>query len=306
MAREVEFQVQLPRRHRTPLRSFLRLMEIRGYLLVLPLLALFLGFFVYPITGILVAGFYTSPSAGGAPQLTLAEYARFFDSSEYVSVLFTTFRIVAISTAAAMLIGYPTAYFLTRSERELAKKVVLVLMFVTLFVGGISRNYAWLVLLVDGGPVVQFLRLLGAKNLSLLGTETGVMISLTQFLLPYATLSLIPSLKNIDRFTEEAALSLGATGSKTFVRITLPQSLPGIVAAVSLSFSLGASAFVTPLIIGSGVVNMLSNFVYTRFVEIFDYPFGSVLSTILLVTALFFAYVVNSLLVRRFEVRRRK
>ena len=132
------------------------------------------------------------------------------------------------------------------------------------------------------------------------------MISLTQFLLPYATLSLIPSLKNIDRFTEEAALSLGATGSKTFVRITLPQSLPGIVAAVSLSFSLGASAFVTPLIIGSGVVNMLSNFVYTRFVEIFDYPFGSVFSTILLVTALFFAYVVNSLLVRRFEVRGRK
>jgi putative spermidine/putrescine transport system permease protein len=207
----------------------------------------------------------------------------------------------AIATLGALIIAYPIAYYIVRSTNERLVTSVIVLTFLTFFVGGVIRNYSWLVLFLDTGPIVQLAYLFGARDIKLLGTEIGVTLSLTHSLVPYAVLALTPSLKNVDRSTEEAALSLGANEIKTFLRVTLPLSVPGIIAATSLSFALAVSAFVTPLIIGQGIVNMLSNFIYVRFMELFDYGFGSVVSVVLLVITLFIAYVVNGFLIKKVE-----
>lgn len=278
-------------------------------MLLFPILAVFLGFYLYPIASILIYGFLLQNTSNQLPtsftlesaHFTLDTYFQFFGSTYYLVVLVATIRMAALATIFALIFGYPIAYRLTRLQNKRIEKFLLSVIFVALFVGAIARNYGWLVIMLDTGPLIQLLHLIGLKNAILLNTETGVIVSLTNFVLPFTILSLVPSLRNIDVTIEEAALSLGATESKTFLRVTLPMSAPGIIAAVSLSFSLAASAFVTPLIIGGGVVNMLSNFVYIRFAEIFDYSLGAVISTVLLVVTLFVSYVVNGILVRKTE-----
>lgn len=286
-----------------------RLFGLRSYVLLLPILALFLGFYIYPIATILIFGFVLQSGTNqlppklilGSAHFALRNYSVFFQSIEYRNVLVATLRMAGLSTIAALIFGYPIAYRLTRLQNKRIEKFLLSIIFVALFVGAIARNYGWLVIMLQTGPLIQFLNLIGMRNAALLNTETGVVISLTNFILPFTILSLVPSLRNIDRTIEEAALSLGATETRVFLRVTLPMSVPGIIAGVSLSFSLASSAFVTPLIIGGGVVNMLSNFVYIRFAEIFDYPLGAVISTVLLLVTLSVSYVVNGLLVRKTE-----
>jgi len=272
-----------------------------SYLLVAPATFLFTVFFIFPILALLAEGFYSTATLQAPSHLSLENYLTFFSKSAYLNVLAATMRIAVISTSVVMVISYPLAYLIAKSENELLVKSSLILIFLSFFVGGVVRNYAWLVMFLPEGLITSLLSHLGLANVRLLNTELGIIIGLTHFLIPFATLALVPSIRNIDPFLLEAATSLGATRTQAFVRITLPLSVPGIIAAVTLSFSLGVSAFVTPLILGGGIVNMLSNLIYIRFAEIFDYPFGAMLSAIMLVTALAISSGLNVLLMKRVE-----
>ena len=210
-------------------------------------------------------------------------------------------RIAAISTCVVLIISYPLAYILAKSANEWLVKSTLVLVFLSFFMGGVVRTYSWLVMLLPNGLIPSLLSHLGFTDIKLLNTEFGVILGLTNFLIPFATLALVPSIRNIDPFLLEAAMSLGATRTRAFLRLTLPLSVPGIIAAVTLSFSLGVSAFMTPLILGGGIINMLSNLVYIRFAEIADYPFGAAIGAITLVTSLAIFYGINLVLTKSIE-----
>ncbi len=129
------------------------------------------------------------------------------------------------------------------------------------------------------------------------------MIGLVHFEIPVTVLALIGAIRNVGLHIEEAAQSLGASKARCFLAITLPLSMPGIVAGGVLAFTSAVSAFTIPAFLGKGIVNMASNLIYDRFSDVFDFPEGSALAMILLVWSIALSFGLSIFLVR--VVRRR-
>jgi putative spermidine/putrescine transport system permease protein len=176
----------------------------------------------------------------------------------------TSLRLAAIVTAATLLIAYPTACALVRIRRPLIAGLAYVLIFSPLLMSVVVRSYGWMLLLADSGMIKT---VLGATFLPIVGirliyNETGVIIALVHILLPFAVLPLVSVLTQIPESYREAALDLGAGSFDVFRRVTFPLSLPGIIAAAEIVFTLSMSSFVTPSMLGGGRVLVLSRLVY--------------------------------------------
>lgn len=219
--------------------------------------------------------------------LTLDNYARFLTDPFYLDTLFATLTLALGVTGLALLLGYPVAYMLAR--RPLRFKGLLRLAVISpLLVSGVIRTYGWLLLLTNSGVVNQALQAIHLidEPIKILGTYQGVLIGLSHIYLPMMILSLTGVIENIDRSIEEAALSLGANRLRTFLRITLPLSLPGIAAGCMVVFSLSAAAFVTPAILGGPSLLLMSTMIYQQIVVVLDWSFGAAMAAILLVVTL--------------------
>jgi putative spermidine/putrescine transport system permease protein len=134
-----------------------------------------------------------------------------------------------------------------------------------------------------------------------LGTDLAVAIGLVYFLFPIATMALVGPINNVDQTLEQAAANLGAANTKAFFDITLPLSMPGIIASTLLTYALAVSSFIAPMFLGSGIAPMMSNIIYLRYSETFNYPGGSALAVVLLVTSLSIAYGLNKVLTKRLK-----
>ncbi len=256
--------------------------------LTLPAALILTLFFFAPITLLLTLSFrkYTI----GLRQeegLSFDNYARFLTDPFYMDTLFATLRLALGVTCLALVLGYPVAYMLAR--RPLRFKGLLRLAVISpLLVSGVIRTYGWLMLLSGNGVVNQVLESVGLidEPIKMLGTYKAVLIGLSHIYLPVMILSLTGVIENIDRSIEEAALSLGANRLHTFLRITLPLSLPGIGAGCMLVFSLSTAAFVTPAILGGPSLLLMSTMIYQQIVVVLDWSFGAAMAVILLVVTL--------------------
>jgi len=209
---------------------------------------------------------------------TLANFADLLKPL-YARVFFDTVVICAVTAVATLIVGYPLAYALVHIEQPILKSTLLVIVVTPLFLGEVVRTYSWIIVLGNNGFINSILLSLGLveKPLQLMFTSFGVVVALVHVTLPVMVIMLAAGLSHIDRDYARAAESLGAGPIRVFLTVTLPLSMPGVVAGTTTAFAWTFSAFATPQLIGGGRVNMISYLVYQLGFASFNFPFAATL-----------------------------
>jgi putative spermidine/putrescine transport system permease protein len=224
---------------------------------------------------------------------TLANFAGLLKPL-YARVFLDTVWICFLTAVATLIVGYPLAYALVRANSAIVKSILLVIVVTPLFLGEVVRTYAWIIVLGNNGFINSVLLGLGIvqKPVQFMFTRFGVVVALVHVTMPVMVIMLAAGLSHIDRNYQKAAESLGAGPLQAFLTVTLPLSMPGVVAGVTTAFAWTFSAFATPQMIGGGRVNMVSNLVYQLGFASFNFPFAASLC----VAGLALTIVVLSLL----------
>jgi putative spermidine/putrescine transport system permease protein len=257
---------------------------------LLPSLAFLATFFALPAIVLITYSFMTQSAQGivGLP-ITLEHYRHFFGTSLYAHVLWTTLRISLCTTVIAALLAYPVALVMARSGPAAARAITIIVI-APLVVSVVVRTYGWQVILGSGPTgVLNWILLstgLTRAPLRLLYTEGAVVIGSLHVFFPMMVLPLASALGKIDPAIEDAAKTLGASAWRSFRRITLPLSLPGLAVGCTLVFSLTAGSFVTPAILGGTTAQMLGMLVDQQILVVYDWPFGATVATVLVVIVL--------------------
>jgi putative spermidine/putrescine transport system permease protein len=207
---------------------------------------------------------------------TLANFADLLKPL-YARVFFDTVWICFLTAASTLVVSYPLAYALVRMQNAIARSILLVIVVTPLFLGEVVRTYSWIIVLGNNGFINSVLRDLGIIQapIQFMFTTFGVVVALVHVTMPVMVIMLAAGLSHIDRDYEKAAESLGAGPIRTFLTVTLPLSMPGVVAGVTTAFAWTFSAFATPQLIGGGRVNMISNLVYQLGFASFNFPFAA-------------------------------
>jgi putative spermidine/putrescine transport system permease protein len=225
-----------------------------------------------------------SRSSGGIliDDVALANYVRFFTDRFYLGVLWRSVWIAASVAMLSILASYPIALFLFRS-RSRWRGVLAVLVIAPLLVSSVVRTFGWMIILGDRGWVNGILAMTGLASapVRLMNSVSGVLIGLTEIMMPTTTLALLAGFARLDSSLEEAARSLGAPPWRCFLRITLPLTMPGIIVAALVTFVLSISSFITPSLLGGGRVAVLAATIYEEALETLDWPFAAAVSVIL-------------------------
>lgn len=232
---------------------------------------------------------------------TLENYVRFFTDPFYVDVFVTTLRVALICTALCLLLGFPLAYVLARTQTRY-KNLLIMLVVLPLFVGNAVRAAGWMTLFGSRGALNSALMGLGliSQPLELMFTEFAVIVGIIAVNLPYMVLTLQSVLEGIERSVEEAAFSLGADPAAMFRRVLVPLALPGIIAGVILTFILGMNAYATPVLLGGPKFKMMGPLVYDQF-RLNNWPFGAAIAFVLMVATLGLTATANILVQRRYR-----
>ena len=196
----------------------------------------------------------------------------------------TSLRVSAWTTFIAMLLAYPLALVMVRGH-PLVGRALTVIVLAPLLINVVVRTYAWRVILANGenGVLNWSLAHVGLGPVQLLYTEWAVIIGSVHVFLPMMVLPLSAALGKINPAVEEAARTLGASSFSVFRRVTLPLSVPGLAVGATLVFSLTASSFVTPALLGGNFAKMLGTLVEEQIMTVFDWPFGAAIATLLTV-----------------------
>src|SRR5690349_18849163 len=214
-------------------------------------------------------------------------YKTLFTNPLYAEVLFRTMRIAASVTLCSLLLGYPLAYYLSFHSGA-RKELLYQLVIVPLWVSYLVRGYAWKTILGSDGVLNGFLQYLHITHEpvgSLLYSPFAVVLVLTHIYTPFVFLPIYAALEHIPRPLVEASQDLGASPAKTFLRIILPLSVPGLLAGATFAFVLSLGDFLAPLLVGGASGTMIANIVQSLFGAAYDWPLGASISVcILLIT----------------------
>ncbi|MFI5957666.1 ABC transporter permease subunit [Cryptosporangium sp. NPDC051539] len=248
-----------------------------GWLLLLPALVALGVLFVLPLLRI-VADSITEPTSG------FGNYASLFTDGYTLRVLGRTLLVAAMVSVIGALLAYPYAYAMTLVGPTM-RSVLVTIVLVPFWTSMLARNFAWLVLMQDGGVIQRFLRLFGL-DVTLLGSTAAVAISMTQVLLPFLVLPMYTAMEQIDGRLVAAGQSLGASRSRAFRKIYLPLSTPGVVAGMSLVFVLALGFYVTPALLGSTRNAMIAQVINVRTKELLDFGGAGAMGIFLLAVTL--------------------
>lgn len=232
--------------------------------------------------------------------LTVENYIRFFTDPFYTTVLWRTVRIAAIVTVICLVMGFPLAYVLARTQSRF-KNLLLMAVVLPLFVGNAVRAAGWMVAFGSRGVLNASLMGLGVIStpIDIMFTETAVIIGITAVNLPFMVLSLQSVIEGIDRSVEEAAFSLGAPPATMFRRVLWPLALPGVLAGTILTFVLAMNAYATPFLLGGPLFKMMAPLVYNQFTQQSNWPFGGAIAFILMTVTLGLTLAANLIIQRR-------
>ena len=259
--------------------------------LVLPLAALFALFFVAPLL-VLVAMSLSSDTEMHAP--TLAHYIRFFTDSFNYSILWATLALGVKSTLLCLVFGYPIAWIASRAKARW-QAVLVFLVILPIMTSVVVRTFSWIVILGRQGVLNQIATGLGLEPLRLLFTEPGVVIVLTQVQMPLMVLPILTVMSRIDPNLADASRVLGAGEWRTLWRVTLPLSLPGVIAGCILTYSACVTAFVTQTLIGGARLVYMPLHIYQQAIGANNWPFAAAISVIFMVAVLCVVALLNML-----------
>lgn len=252
-----------------------------GFVLMMIPAAVLVGiFFIAPI------GRLVGLSVGWGSFETGA-YASLFGSPLYIQVLLRTLRVSALVVLGCFALGYPIAYVLATAKPN-TRQIVALLVLLPFWTSLLVRNYAWVYLLQWRGVLNELFTSWGviAEPIPLMFNEAGVIIGMTNALLPFMVLPIYVAIKAQDSAFLEAAESLGATPSRSFFAVTFPLSLGGVYAGSLFVFATALGFFVTPALLGGGKVLMAATFIAQEVEQTLDWPLASAASIVLLIVVL--------------------
>jgi putative spermidine/putrescine transport system permease protein len=228
----------------------------------------------------------------GAPDFTLIHYEAIFTEKTTITILFRTLGAALVTTAVTLVFGYPYAYLMTRVGPT-ARGILLTIVLIPFWTSALARNFAWIILLGNHAPVQQFFAFLGNPNVVLYGTATGVMLAMSQVMLPFMVLPLYASLGSIDRRLLLAARGLGSSPTAAFWKIFWPQSRTGVISGLILVFTLSSGFFVTPALVGSPQQSLIAQLLAQQTTQLLDFAAAGALGTFILVVTLALVAWVN-------------
>ncbi len=271
--------------------------------LLAPAVLLFVLFFVLPFGVMAAMSFYSgNPANNPNAYLTTRHYERFIldNAGIFHDALWSTLRIGLVTTVVALLIGYPLAHWMARMHSRLGHALVLMAVIAPMLTGIVVRTFAWMTILQDKGVINTLLIQWGVieKPLPLMYNEFGTVVALVHIYVPFMVLTLTGVIGRIDERLEQAARSLGAGRFRAFLEVTLPLSLPGILAGSLLVFALSISAYVTPSLMGGTDVLTLPMLIAQQVGTSFNPNFAGALGVILLLVSLIIVIAYNRILAR--------
>jgi putative spermidine/putrescine transport system permease protein len=274
-------------------------------LLVVPACLLVLGLLVGPMIlmfRISLAQF--SPTQLMTHTFSLDNYLRAATDPYYQQVILLTLGIALLCTALTLVIAYPAAYWVGRLESRWKSLIVIATLF-PLLVGNVVRSAGWMALFTRDGLInVGLLRsgLIG-EPLQLIYTPKAVVFGIVSVVLPYMILTIASVIESIPRDLEDAASNLGASGLKTFWRVILPLSAPGVAAGCVLVFVLCMNTYATAVLLGGPRFKMMAPAIFDQFVRGNNWPMGATLAFMLLAVTMSFTVVGSFAFARHYRRR---
>ena len=225
---------------------------------------------------------------------TLEQYHKFFTDPDFLLILWRSLTIAVKTTVICVLLGYPVAYFIANSSEKMQNVLIFAITIPT-WINMLVRTYAWIGLLSEGGIFQSLLSLLGFPDVELMYTEGAVMLGMVYNFIPFMILQVNTSLSKMDKSLLEASSDLGADGVQTFLRVTLPLSLPGVVSGITLVFLPAVSSFFIPKLLGGGQFFLIGNVIENQFITVGEWNFGSAISMIMAAIMMLSMYLVRRL-----------
>ena len=271
----------------------------------LPSIVLGLMFTLGPVCVIVAFSFMSRPDVGGGVkyQFSLDGYKKllfredFFGNSyfdgRYLQVFWTSLWMALVTTAVCVALAFPIALWISMRSAK-AQRILVMLVTIPFWTNLIVRTYAWMLILNDNGPINQFTQRLGMGAHELLYTPVASLIGLIYTFLPFAVLPMYSALAGFDFRLVEAAYDLGATRGVVMRRIILRAARPGIASGIALCLIPAFGAYVQPVLLGGGRVLMVGNLISSQFSEARNWPFGSAISTVILVITLLAALIASA------------
>ena len=228
---------------------------------------------------------------------TLEHYVTFFTDPDFLKILWRSLWIAIKTTVICLLLGYPTAYFISRCNERIQSTLILCIT-IPMWINMLVRTYAWIGLLTEGGFIQRIFAFLGLGGKELLYTEGAVLLGMVYNFLPFMILQINTSLCKMDGALLEAGSDLGANPVQTFARVTLPLSLPGVVNGITLVFLPAVSSFFIPKLLGGGQYFLIGNLIENQFITVGEWNFGSAISMVMA-----FIMMLLMAIVRKLEIR---
>jgi putative spermidine/putrescine transport system permease protein len=246
-------------------------------LLLAPLVVLLAGLVGYPLVKLGIDSLTTGDGIGN--------YRAVLESAAGRRALIATVLSAAVVAILATAIGGVIAWHLRTTRSRLLQATLWIALLVPLFMGTVAKNYAFVLLLADNGPLNAFLEALGFEGLSLLYTSGAVVAGIVYTMVPFAALPLYGVFRSIDESLVAAARGMGASRLRATASVTIPLAMPGIVASVALIFAIALGFYVTPVLLGGAQAPFMATLIENYLLASFDYPLASAASVILLGTA---------------------
>ena len=255
----------------------------RDAILLVPGLGWLVAFFAIPLAFIFVVSLGTRDQFGGVTlgHLSLDNYRRALEP-DFIPTVVNSFKYAIATTILAILIAYPMAYFIARYGGR-RKALLLVLVMLPFWTSWVIRTYAWMILLRDNGVVNGLLGVVGLGPFQMLNTDMSVIFGMTYGFLPFTILPLYVAIDRLDPDLVHAARDLYASGRGAFIHVTLPLTMPGIVAAAILTFIPTMGDYVTPDLLGGAQTTTIAKVIQNLFLSARDWPFGSALGFLMIV-----------------------
>ena len=256
---------------------------------------------LFTVVPVLLISYYAFTNAAGA--FTLDNFKNFWDSNysvnqlyaqmgpEYevlitrgtvnIGILVYSLWMALLCTLICLIIGYPAAYFM--ADRHLKHGAMIVVLFVIpMWMNFLLRTIAWMTLLEDNGLINTLLCMLGLPHIQLMYNNTAVLLGMVYNFLPFMVFPIYTALTKMDYRLLEAAQDLGASPARTFIKVTAPLSIPGVVSGITMVFMPSVTTFFIPRILGGGNTMMFGDLIENRFLFQGNWNLGSALSLVMM------------------------
>lgn len=246
-------------------------------------------FIVIPL--FLIVFFAFTNSENGQYTFTLQNFKELMQPM-YFRIFYRSIKLAVISTVLCLIIGYPTAYIITKTKAS-RQNTLLMLVIVPMWMNFLLRTYAWSAILGRNGIINTIITTIGFQPINILYTDTAVMLGMVYNFLPFMILPIYTILSKLDKDLINAAKDLGANGLQVFYKIILPLSMPGVASGITMVFMPAVSTFVISKLLGGGQFMLIGNLIEQQFMSVGNWHFGSAISIFMMIVILISMAIMN-------------